>query len=72
MAKVFVHAEIKATWPGGQLDMQPTTAQEVAAAGIQLAVEELGTGGAGRLLRRELRKYPNDYLGAGRDDSRDE
>lgn len=72
MAKVFVHAEIKATWPGGQLDVQPTTAQELVSTGVQLAVEELGTGGAGRLLRRELRKYPNDYLGAGRDDDRGE
>lgn len=70
MAKVFVHAEIKATWPGGQIDVRPATAQEVASAGVQLAVEELGTGGAGRLLRRELKRYPEGYQGAGRDDAK--
>jgi hypothetical protein len=66
MSKVFVHAEIKATWPGGHLEVMPETAQEVAAAGVQLAVEELGAYGARRLLRRELRRYPEDYPGAGR------
>lgn len=66
MPKVFVHAEIKAAWPGGHLDVRPETAQEVAAAGVLLAVEELGVSGARRLLRRELKRYPSEYPGAGR------
>lgn len=66
MPRLFVNAEVKATWPGGHLELRLGTAQEVAAVGVLLAVEELGADGARRLLRRELRRYPEDYPGAGK------
>ncbi len=68
MARVFLSASIKATWYGGHLMTEPITVEEVAAIGVRLLIEELGTTRARQRMRREFARYKNEYRGAGRGD----
>lgn len=67
MARVFVHAKVRATWKGNSVDEELSAAHDLASMGVRLLIEELGTEQARRFLRRELSRYRKDYKGSGRD-----
>lgn len=68
MARVFLHAKMRATWQGNSLSAEPENAQDVTRISIRLLIEEIGTKRARRFLQKELERYRTDYKGSGRDD----
>ncbi len=68
MARVYLVASVKATWQGERLDAAPTTAEQMAAVGVRLLIEEVGAEKARKVMRKELARYRRDYRGAGRDE----
>ena len=67
MPRVFLAANVKATWRGEYLNESPAAADELARIAVRLLVEEHGTHRARLKIRRELAKYRPDYKGAGSD-----